>query len=112
MDGGLNTPRYMEEARFVDVRRREYRITLWRGAEKEQPQTEQITDLWIGDKMGIWWHLLPKLLDGMAYNKMDIERLRMSMRNDTGKEEEEEEEGKFHVFCVNIGRKPAVKSLE
>ena len=101
LDAGLNTRHYMEEAGFVDIQRWEYGVPYWKGAGKEHPETKLMTDHVIGDKWGLYWHMLPKLLDGMDYSQEDIERLRMDMRRDLG-----EEEGKYQVYCVTIGRKP------
>ena len=62
-----------------------------------------MADHGIGVKWGLYWHMLLKLLDGMGYGIQDIERLRMDMRRNLG-----EEEGKYQLFCVTIGRKPDV----
>ena len=101
LDAGLNIRRYMEEAGFVDIQRWEYRVPFWRGAETEQAGARLMAEHAIGDKWGLYWHMLPKLLDGMGYAAQDIERLRFDMRRNLG-----EEEGKYQLFCVTIGRKP------
>ena len=101
LDAGLSIRRYMEEAGFTDIQRWEFRVPFWKGAEMEQPEARQITEHAIGDKWGLYWHMLPKLLDGMGYSTEDVERLRMDMRRDLS-----EEEGKYQLFCVTIGRKP------
>lgn len=103
LDAGLNIQRYMEEAGFVDIQRWKYRVPYWKGAAKEQPEARQMTEHAIGDKWGLYWHMLPKLLEGMKYNQADVERLQGDMRRDLG-----EEEGKYQLFCVTIGRKPDV----
>lgn len=103
LDAGLNIRRYMEAAGFVDIQRWEYRVPYWKGAGKEHPEARQMIDHAIGDKWGLYWHMLPKLLDGVDHSQEDIERLRMDMRRDLG-----EEEGKYQLFCVTIGRKPDV----
>lgn len=101
LDAGLNIPRYMEDAGFVDVQTWEHRIPFWRSAAVERPETKAITEHSIGDPWGLYWHMLPKLLSGMDYTEGDIQRLRTDMRKDLA-----EEEGKYQKFCVTIGRKP------
>ncbi len=102
VDAGRNQSGYMEAAGFVDVRRWEYKVPYWTGAEKELPGSKKMTEHVIGDKWGLYWHMIPKLLEGMEeYGMEDVERLRREMVRDLG-----EEEGKYQVFCVTIGRKP------
>ena len=103
LDAGLTIRQYMEEAGFVDVQRWEYRIPYWRTAGQQHPETRKMTELMIGDKWGLYWHMIPKLLDGMGYSDDDTERLQLDMRKDL-----REEEGKYQLFCVTIGRKPNV----
>ena len=101
MDCGLSIRRYMEEAGFVDVQRWEYQIPYWRGAGEMHPETSKMTEFMVEDKWGLYWHMLPKMMNGMGYSEEDMQRLRLDMRRDLG-----EEEGKYQVYCVTIGRKP------
>ena len=101
LDAGLNIYQYMKDAGFVDIQRWEYRVPCWRSAGDERPETRPMTEHIIGDKWGLYWHMLPKLLDGMGYSQEDVEKLRMDMRRGVA-----EEEGKEVLFCVTIGRKP------
>ena len=103
LDSGFTIRRYMEDAGFVDIQRWEYRIPYWRAAGKEHPETRKMTEHLIGDRWGLYWHMFPKLLDGMGYSDEDMERLRTEMRKDL-----QEEEGKYQMFCVTIGRKPNI----
>ena len=103
LDSGITIRRYMQEAGFVDIERWEYRIPYWRGAGEEYPETRMMTEHLIGDKWGLYWHMFPKLLDGMDYSADDMERLRMEMRRDL-----QDEEGKYQLFCVTVGKKPNV----
>lgn len=103
LDAGLNVRRYMEDAGFVDVQRWEYRVPYWRGAQRVHPEARLMAEFAIGDKSGVHWHMLPKLLAGMDYTEEDVQRLRMEMRRDLA-----EEEGKYRLFYVTIGRKPDV----
>ena len=90
LDAGLNIAQYMEEAGFVEIERREYQIQYWREAESEQPEAMTMTEHLIGDKWGLYWHIFPKLLDGLGYSADNIARLRIEMRKDLA-----EEEGKY-----------------
>ena len=103
MDCGLNIRRYMEEAGFVDIQRWEYRIPYWRGAGEEHPATRKMREFMIGDKWGVYWLMIPKMFSGMGYSEDDLQRLRLEMRRDL-----DEEEGKYQVYCVTIGRKPSL----
>lgn len=72
LDCGFNIRRYMEEAGFQDIQRWEYRVPYWKGAVKEQPEASTMTEYAIGDKWGLHWHILPRLLDGMGYREEDM----------------------------------------
>ena len=106
LDAGRNQANYMESAGFVDVQRWEYKVPFWREAEEKLLGSEKMTEHVIGDKWGFYWHVIPKLLEGMEYGKGDIDRLRREMVSDLA-----EEEGKYQIFCVTIGRKPDTQSL-
>ena len=103
LDAGLNIPRYMRDAGFLDIQTWEYRVPYWKAAAKERPEARAMIEHAIGDKWGLYWHMIPKLLAGMNYSQDDIDRLRTDMRRDLG-----EEEGKERLFCVTIGRKPSM----
>ena len=49
LDIGRNQPVHMEEAGFVDVRRREYKVPFWKGWEKEMPGSGRRTEHVVGD---------------------------------------------------------------
>ena len=101
LEAGLTVKGYMEAAGFMDVERWEYRIPFWMDALVEQPEAKLMTEHVIGDKWGLYWHMLPRFLEGSGYNEKDLGRLRLDMIRDTA-----EEEGKYQLFCVTIGRKP------
>ena len=103
LDAGLTIKGYMEAAGFVDIKRWEYRVPYWRGALEEQPEARMWTEHSIGDKWGLYWHMLPKFLEGGGYTDADLQRFREDARRDLA-----EEEGKYQLFCVTIGRKPDV----
>lgn len=100
LDAGLTVKKYMEDAGFVDIQNWEFRIPLWRipGAE-----SEKMTEHAIGDKWGLYWHMIPRLVAPLDLSQEKIESLRLDMRRDLL-----EEEGKEQLFCVTIGRKPTV----
>ena len=106
LDAGRNQSQYLESVGFVDVQRWEYKVPFWTGAEAELPGSKKMTEHVIGDKWGLYWHMIPKLLEGMEYGKGDIDRLRREMVSDLS-----EEEGKYQIFCVTIGRKPDTQNV-
>lgn len=55
----------------------------------------------IDDKRDLYWHMLPRMLDGMGYMDHDIDRLRAEMRIDM-----RDKEGGYQLFTVTAGRKP------
>ena len=102
LDVGRHHAAYMEDAGFVDVKRWEYKVPFWKGAENELPGSRRMTEHMVGDKWGFYWHLIPKLLEGMEeYDEKDVERLRREALDCL-----QEEEGKYMIFCVTVGRKP------
>lgn len=104
LDCGANVRRYMQEAGFVDIERWEYRVPLWKKVTEdrgEQVEARLVADNLIGDKWGLHWHMLPRMLEGMGYGEEGIGRLREEMRVD-----KRDEEGKYQLFFVTVGRKP------
>ena len=101
LDAGLTIRGYMEEAGFVDLQTWQYRVPFWRGAWEEQPEARRMAEHVIDDKWGLYWHMLPQLLDREKYNDDEVTRLRKEAKKDLC-----EEEGKYQLFCVTIGRKP------
>ncbi|KAF4632503.1 hypothetical protein G7Y89_g5628 [Cudoniella acicularis] len=100
LDAGLTVRKYMEDAGFVDIQRWEFRIPYWRvpGAD-----SEAMTEHLIGDKWGLYWHMIPKLVAPMNFSQEKIDGFRRDMKRDL-----QEEEGKEQLFCVTIGRKPVL----
>jgi len=98
MDVGLNVKKYMEDAGFVDIQRKVFRIPFWRipGA-----ASESLVEHKIGDKWGLYWHMYPKMVAPLNLSQKKIDALRKDMRRDL-----QEEEGKEQIFCITIGRKP------
>jgi SAM-dependent methyltransferase len=101
LDAGLNIPRYMLEAGFVDVQTWWYIIPFWMGAAEQWPETRKVIELSIGDKYGLYWHMLPRLYEGLNLSPEKIDELQMQSQKDL-----QEEVGKVQLFTVTIGRKP------
>ena len=99
LDCGTNITRYMQDAGFVDIRRWEYQVPIWR--DDSRPETKQMAEHMIDDRWGLYWHMLPKMLEDMNYSEKKIDKLRREMRHDM-----REERGKYQVFSVTVGRKP------
>lgn len=68
-----------------------------------------MTEFMIGDYWGLCWHVLPEMINCMGYSEDDMQRLRLrlEMRRDL-----DEEEGKYQIYCVTIGRKPSLGEME
>ncbi|KAL8825206.1 MAG: hypothetical protein Q9191_004558 [Dirinaria sp. TL-2023a] len=100
LDCGHNIEGYMREVGFVDIEKWEYKVPLWREGIKEEERrlAEHLTD----DRWGLYWHMLPRMLEGMGYDDEAIGRLRGEMKKDM-----RAEEGKWEVFTVTVGKKPA-----
>ena len=101
LDAGLNIPEYMQKAGFVDLQTWRYSVPFSRREADERPETKAFAELSIGDAWGLYWHMVPKLLEGGGYTQDDVERLRRDAQRDLG-----EEEGKEQLFCVTVGRRP------
>jgi len=97
-DAGSNIRGHMIDAGFMDVEARQFRIPFWREGE---PETRAMAEHYIGDPFGHHWQMLPPLLRKMDYSEEDVTRLQREMR-----ESKKEEEGKYQVFTVTVGRKP------
>ncbi|TAQ87964.1 hypothetical protein B7494_g3726 [Chlorociboria aeruginascens] len=98
LDAGVHISKYMEDAGFVDVQRWEFAIPYWRtpGADSEA-MTEHV----VADKWGLYWHMIPRLVERLNLSVDTIERFRRDMGRDL-----REERGKVQLFYVTIGRKP------
>ncbi|KAL2043901.1 hypothetical protein N7G274_003421 [Stereocaulon virgatum] len=101
LDAGWTIKRYMEDAGFVNIQRWEYRVPYWRGALKERPEATRMTEHAIGDRWGLYWHMIPKLVEPLGLSEEVVDGFRRDAVRDLG-----EEEGKYQVVTVTIGRKP------
>lgn len=100
LDCGRNIKRYMEEAGFVDVQMLEYRFPWWTEGAEGRDETKKISEHAIREWWGLWWNLIPKMVDGLGYGKEHIEALRNDLKECT-----KEELGKEMIFYTTFGRK-------
>ena len=109
LECGRNIKRYMEEAGFVDVGVIQYRFPWctenagllgddWR------PEATKISAHAVGNWWKVWWHLVPRMMEGLQYGDKDIEALRKDLKQCT-----KGELGKEIIFYVTVGRKPTAK---
>ncbi|KAI9644863.1 hypothetical protein NHQ30_006890 [Ciborinia camelliae] len=98
LDCGLNACKYMEDAGFVDIQTWEFAIPFWR---VPNASSELIAEHIIGDKWGLHWHMIPRLVYPLNLEPDKIESLRKDAIKNL-----QEEEGKQKLFYVTIGRKP------
>ncbi|KAL8987746.1 MAG: hypothetical protein Q9169_008657 [Polycauliona sp. 2 TL-2023] len=96
---GKNIKKYMEEAGLVDVSVVVYRVPL--GPWMEKPETKRIGTHLGKEQSTLFYHAMPKALQGMGYTKEKVEELRNRSSMDTAPLE-----GKEMRFYVTFGRKP------
>ncbi|MCJ1377794.1 hypothetical protein MMC17_000890 [Xylographa soralifera] len=94
---------YMEAAGLVDVRVREFRIPYGTWEAGERPETRHIGEHTARENWILYYHMIPRLVEGLGYEQEEVERLRSRVREDLGPEE-----GKDWVFYVTRGRKAEV----
>lgn len=103
LDCGSHIPQYMRDAGFTDIQRWEYTVPLSMEATAEggkYPEARGCADNLVDDRWGLYWHMLPRMLEGGGYDAEGIERLRGEMRWDM-----RDEVGKYEIFSVTVGRK-------
>ena len=77
--------------------------------EKGLDNGKQMAECMVNDKWGLYWHMIPKMCEGLrvegqervGLSEEDVERLRKEMLHDM-----RDEEGKYQIFSVTVGRKP------
>ena len=99
MDAGLNIPRHMKSVGFINVQTWKFPVPLW--IDEARPETRPMAEHLIGDKWGLYCHLIPSITNHSNYPEAGIRRLVTEARRDVG-----EERGKEQLFCVTIGQKP------
>lgn len=106
LECGWNIKRYMEEAGFVDVQVVEYRFSWCTEdatslGDEYRPEATKISAQAVGTWWKLWWHLIPKMVEGLRYGEKEINNLRKDLKEHTNGEL-----GKEMIFYVTIGRKP------
>lgn len=100
-DAGLNVPGYMRQAGFVDIQQVPLRIPYWKGALEEQPEAKLLMDLLVDDPTSLFWHMIARSTEDMGFSREKVAELQLDCLRDFG-----EEEGKYRVLFVTIGRRP------
>ncbi|MCJ1400901.1 hypothetical protein MMC11_004112 [Xylographa trunciseda] len=98
---GSNIRGYMQAAGLVDVQVREFRIPYGTWEAGERPETSHIGEHTARENWILYYHMIPKMVNGLEYSHEEVEDLRSQVRRDMGPEK-----GKDWVFYVTRGRKP------
>ena len=93
LDAGLHVPAYMEAAGFVDVRQQEFVVPYWREAVAARPEARLAAEMCVGDPYALYWHMLPRILEGMGFGEEEVRSFQENSRRDSG-----EEVGKYQVL--------------
>lgn len=101
MDAGRNLKRRLKEAGFVDVETKEYRIPYGTWATDERPETRRIGRNQVAQNWIAYWHMIPRMLEGMGYGEEQIEEFWQEMKECLAEEVQED-----WIFYVTVGRKP------
>ncbi|KAI4240738.1 MAG: hypothetical protein L6R40_004983 [Gallowayella cf. fulva] len=96
-----NIQGYMQQAGLVDISVKEYRLPLGTWLAGERPETKSIRDH-AGREYGmLYYHAIPKMLQGLGYTKDKLEEFQRMTIQDWAAQE-----GKEMRFYATIGRKP------
>ena len=98
---GRNAKGHMEQAGLVDVSVQEYRVPMGDWLARESPETRRIGEHAAREYGMLYYHAIPKMLQGMGFAKEKVEELsRMCVRDLVWRE------GMELRFYATIGRKP------
>ncbi|KAL9617411.1 MAG: hypothetical protein Q9204_008486 [Flavoplaca sp. TL-2023a] len=101
---GKNIKRYMEEAGLEDIVVKEYRMPFGTWLAGERPETRTIGEHTAREYGMLYYHAIPKMLQGTGYTEERLEEFQTSCLKDlTGRD------GLEGIFYVTIGRKPDQK---
>ena len=103
LDAGLNIPMYMENSGFTDIQTMNLTVPYWVGALKMHPEARLALEFHVGDPYGLYWHMIPKMLENMGYDEEQIRQFQLDSQRDCC-----EEPGKYQTLYITIGRKPEV----
>lgn len=98
---GRNLKGNMHEAGLVDISVREYSIPMGTWMVGERPETRRIGEHTAREFGMVYYHAIPKMLQGMGYAEEKIEEFRRSSGRDLAAQD-----GKELRFYVTVGRKP------
>ena len=98
---GKHVQNYMKQAGLMDVQTIEYRIPMSTWAVGSRPETRRIGEHAVREYGRLYYHAIPKLLNGMGYSAAEIEGFQNECVKDLA-----EQEGKEAGYWVTIGRKP------
>ncbi|KAL8838512.1 MAG: hypothetical protein Q9176_005064 [Flavoplaca citrina] len=98
---GTNIKGYMEEAGLEDVVVKEYRLPFGTWLAEEKPETRRIGKHAAREYGTLYYHAIPKMLQGMDYTQEQLERFQTSCLKDMAGRE-----GLEFRYYVTIGRKP------
>lgn len=96
---GRNIPLYMQEAGLLDISVVTYRVPI--GTWLERLESKRIGEHAAREYGRLYYHAIPKMLQGMGYTKEKIEEFQRSSSVDLAGQE-----GKELKFYATIGRKP------
>ncbi|KAI4104261.1 MAG: hypothetical protein LQ339_003880 [Xanthoria mediterranea] len=98
---GRNIKGYMEQAGLVDVSVQEYRLPMGDWLARERPETRRIGQHAAREYGMLYYHAIPKMLQGMGYTEEKMEELSVMCTKDWAGQE-----GKEMRFYATVGRKP------
>lgn len=97
---GRRIKEYMEVAGLVDVQVKEYWVPFGTWAVGKRPETRRIGEHAAREYGTMYYHAIPKMLDGMNYSTDELERFREECS-----ESHAAQEGKELPFYVTTGKK-------
>ncbi|KAL8782580.1 MAG: hypothetical protein Q9213_005258 [Squamulea squamosa] len=98
---GRNARGYMEQAGLLDVSVKEYSLAIGDWLARERPETRRIGEHAAREYGMLYYHAIPKMLQGMGYAEEKIEEFRRMCKRDLAGQE-----GMELKFYATIGRKP------
>ena len=96
---GKHAKEYMEQAGLVEVQVVAYRVPVGIWAVGERPESKNIGEHAAMEYGPLYYHAIPKILDGMGYSAAEID----GFRNDSVRDFAEQE-GKDLFFWVTTGK--------
>ena len=103
LDCGRNVASYMTTAGLIDVQQIQYQLPYgsWMADCEGKEETRAIGKHSAREYGMLYYHGVPKMLEGAGYGAEVVEKFQNDANRDLS-----EEEGKYMIFWVTIGRKP------